>query len=332
MLLRIFTTWVFAFIPSKSPRGTSYHINYQRFSPALIVSEGWPWDGGDSPRHCFYYLLTMKPRGCVLGAGVSASNNQILNSDERPWEGVQGRKALRRGKPMFICNHICDVWQHNSGGGRREKKIPTAALEHFFSSPFDHLNIFAVKDATGEQEKTVVLIKVHFFVCVCVLCANSSSWHSLFKDGRGTGWMLNCYVRQIVASDNQQPSAPSLTCHLRPNIIPFSSDRISLLQVANYFFPSLVLKRCSDFKDHNRIALGIRDSSVSTFAAPSAPNISNLPCVWSAHSGILLLILANVLFSTCFCFKQRLQQSFVIVHNMIPNLLVLLVFFEGGNA
>lgn len=169
MLLRIFTTWVFAFIPSKSPRGTWYHINYQRFSPALIVSEGWPWDGGDSPRHCFYYLLTMKPRGCVLGEGVSASNNQILNSDERPWEGVQGRKALRRGKPMFICNHICDVWQHNSGGGRREKKIPTAALEHFFSSPFDHLNIFAVKDATGEQEKTVVLIKC-IFLCVCVLC------------------------------------------------------------------------------------------------------------------------------------------------------------------
>lgn len=166
---------------------------------------------------------------------------------------------------------------------------------------------------------------------MCVFCANSSSWHSLFKDGGGTGWMLNCYVRQIVASDNQPPSAPSLTCHLRPNIIPFSSDRISLLQVANYFF-LLVLKRCSDFKNHNRIALGIRDSSVSTFAAPSAPNISNLPCVWSAHSGILLLILANVLFSTCFRFKQRLQQSFVIVHNMIPNLLVFLVFFEGGNA
>lgn len=180
-------------------------------------------------------------------ARVSASNKQILNSDERPWEGVQGRKALRRGKPMFICNHICDVWQHDSGGGRREKKIPTAALEHFFLSPFDHLNIFAVKDATGEQEKTAVLIKVHF-VCVCVFCANSSSWHSLFKDGRGTGWMLNCYVRQIVASDNQQPSAPSLTCHLRPNIIPFSSDHISLLQVANYFFPSLVLKRCSDLE------------------------------------------------------------------------------------
>lgn len=134
-------------------------------------------------------------------------------------------------------------------GEEEKKKIPTAALEHFFfSSPFDHLNIFAVKDATGEQEKTAVLIKVHFCVCVCVFCANSSSWHSLFKDGRGTGWMLNCYVRQIVASDNQQPSAPSLTCHLRPNIIPLSSDRISLLQVANYFYPSLVLKRRGDLE------------------------------------------------------------------------------------
>lgn len=136
MLLCILTTWGFASIPSKSPRGTWYHISYQRFLPALIVSEGWPWDGADSPRHCFYYLLTMRARGCVLGEGsvaarVSASNKQILNSDERPWERVQGRKALRRGKPMFICNHICDVWQHNSGGGRRgKKKIPTAALEH----------------------------------------------------------------------------------------------------------------------------------------------------------------------------------------------------------
>lgn len=197
----------------------------------------------------------MKPRGCVLGEGsvaarVSASNKQILNSDERPWEGVQGRKALRRGKPMFICNHICDVWQHDSGGGRRErkKKIPTAALEHFFFFlaiwSFEH---FRCKGRNWGARENGGVDKSAFF-CVCVFCANSSSWHSLFKDGRGTGWMLNCYVRQIVASDNQQPSAPSLTCHLRPDIIPFSSDRIALLQIANYFFPSLVLKRCSDLK------------------------------------------------------------------------------------
>lgn len=172
MLLRIFTTWGFAFIPSKSPRGTliSYHLSkvftISNCEWRLALRRRW------QPETPFLLSADNETSRLRVGEGsvvarVSASNKQILNSDERPWEGVQGRKALRRGKPMFICNHICDVWQHDSGGGRREKKIPTAALEHFFFSPFDHLNIFAVKDATGEQEKTAVLIKVHFFVCVC---------------------------------------------------------------------------------------------------------------------------------------------------------------------
>lgn len=173
MLLRIFTTWGFAFIPSKSPRGTWYHINYQRFSPALIVSEGWPWDGGDSPRHvsiiCWQWNLEAACWGGVGGVErVSASNKQILNSDERPWEGVQGRKALRRGKPMFICNHICDVWQHDSGGGRRGKKIPTAALEHLFFLAIWSFEHFRCKGRNwGARENGGVDKSAFFCVCVC---------------------------------------------------------------------------------------------------------------------------------------------------------------------
>lgn len=67
------------------------------------------------------FLLSADNQNLGRGEGggrkkVSASNKQIFNSDERPWESIQGQKALRTGKPMFICNHICDVWQHYSVG------------------------------------------------------------------------------------------------------------------------------------------------------------------------------------------------------------------------
>lgn len=209
------------------------------------MSEGWPWDASDSPRHCFYYLLTMTPRGCVLGRGRGGESISFKQTDIKQWWTAMGtfprpKSAEKRKTNVYLKLHLWRVTTQLRREKKREKKIPTAALERFFFSR--HLIIwtfFAVKDTTGEQEKTAVSIKVHFFVYV--FCANTSSWHSLFKDGRGTGWMLNCYVRQIVASDNQQPPAPSLTCRLRPNITQLSSDRISLLQVGNYFFSSIAV-------------------------------------------------------------------------------------------
>lgn len=61
-----------------------------------------------SPFLC--YPLTIRPQ---TRKNWTISTNRF-NSNKRPWEPIQGQKVLRTGKLMFICHHICDVWQHSS--------------------------------------------------------------------------------------------------------------------------------------------------------------------------------------------------------------------------
>lgn len=49
-----------------------------------------------------------------------------FNGDKRPWEPIRCQKALRTGKLMFICNHICD-------GRRNDSKNFPLCLSHIFS-------------------------------------------------------------------------------------------------------------------------------------------------------------------------------------------------------
>lgn len=111
--LYVFTTTSFR----AEPCGAWYDINHQMVFASFsgvkvgLVTAVKAWDTVSvicwQSNHSIRKKKQKKTR--------SALNKQIFNSDEWPWETVQGQKVLRTGKTMFICNHICDnVWQHSS--------------------------------------------------------------------------------------------------------------------------------------------------------------------------------------------------------------------------
>lgn len=141
------------------PCGAWYDINYQMYLQALIVSEGWPWDNCGSLRHRFCYLLTIRP--LARGEKKKKVNLRKNNSDERPWETIQGPKALRTGKPMFICNHICDVWQHSPENSHCCAWATYSTKFQLFSTE----EVFSLRETEqGSGRKTTVEDNVFFCV------------------------------------------------------------------------------------------------------------------------------------------------------------------------
>lgn len=83
----------------------------------LLLSEGLWWDkylNKKKKGFSSFYLLTIRPR--------TRKSSNLNKQFEWPWDGNLSKAKKRwTGKPMFIYNHICDVWQ-------RFQKIPTAVL------------------------------------------------------------------------------------------------------------------------------------------------------------------------------------------------------------
>lgn len=133
----------------------------------------------------------------------------------------------------------CD---NTTQGGRKKKKIPTAAPKPSFLTKFlavHHLSVFSAEDTTGEEEKTTAEINAFLrLVQTAVPDIHFSKWAEALNK--------RCKVSQGRFSPLpiNKPLLPFLTCNLRCCVIHISSGHISLLLRPTTVFPPL-LKCCN---------------------------------------------------------------------------------------
>lgn len=158
----MFSLHAFDLLFTAEPCAACYNLNYQRCQLTLIVHEGrttvwkWGWGVGVGVKDLNSYLLSdLRPE----------KNNKQVQQYEQSREPIQGQKVLRTGKLMFICNHICDMWQHCW-------QFPLLCLSNLMS----YVVFIKGLSLPGQKRGRQLWQRINYF-CIFFFCCSAWSIH-----------------------------------------------------------------------------------------------------------------------------------------------------------